>query len=87
MNRFFGMLRYSRQLLVVSILFLIEVCFVLAVGVFDVIQLVITRTNASKLSSAFIPLNITAIVVVAITLFAVSIMFVIKCIKGRNNEF
>ena len=86
MNRLFGMMRYNKQLLIVFIALVAEVCFVLSVVIFDVIQLIMISKNAVKLSTAFVPLNIVLIVVVGVSLLAVIAMFVIKIIKGKNNE-
>ena len=86
MNRLFGMMRYNKQLLIVFIAFVVEVCFVFGVVIFDIIQLIMISKNAVKLSTAFVPLNLALIVVVGVSLLAVIAMFVIKIIKGKNNE-
>ena len=87
MNRLFGMMRYNKQLLIVFISFVLEACFVFGVVVFDIIQLISTRNNAVKISPAFVPLNISLIAVVGLSLILVLAMFVIKKLKGRQNEF
>ena len=86
MNRFFGMMRYNKQLLIVTIISIIDAIFVLGVGVFDIIHVVQVTKNSASLSPVFIPINIALIVVVAISLLAILTMFVIKLIKGKNNE-
>lgn len=86
MNRFFGMMRYNKQLLVVAIVSLVDAIFVLGVGIFDIIHVVQVTKNSAKLSPAFIPINVALIVVVAVSLLAILTMFVIKIIKGKNNE-
>lgn len=86
MNRFFGMMRYNKQLLVVAIVSLVDAIFVLGVGIFDIIHVVQVTKNSAKLSPAFIPINVALIVVVAASLLAILTMFVIKIIKGKNNE-
>ena len=85
MSRFFGMMRYSKQLLIVFIAAMIEACFVLGVLGFDVVQLIITRSNAAALSPAFIPLNIALIAVIGLSVFAVATMIIIKVIKGKKK--
>lgn len=86
MNRFFGMMRYNKQLLIVTIVSIIDAIFVLGVGLFDIIHVVQVTKNSASLSPVFIPINIALIVVVAISLLAILTMFVIKLIKGKNNE-
>lgn len=86
MNRFFGMMRYNKQLLIVSIISLVDALFVFGVGVFDIIHIVQVTKNSASLSPAFIPINVALIVVVAVSLLAILTMFVIKIIKGKNNE-
>ena len=86
MNRLFGMMRYNKQLLIVFIVSLVDIFFVLTVGVFDVVQLVQISQNSAKLSPVFVPLNIALAVVVGVTLLLVVLMFVIKIIKGKKNE-
>ena len=86
MNRFFGMMRYNKQLLIVTIISIIDAIFVLGVGLFDIIHVVQVTKNSASLSPVFIPINIALIVVVAISLLAILTMFVIKLIKGKNNE-
>ena len=86
MSRFFGMMRYNKQLLIVTIVSIIDAIFVLGVGVFDIIHVVQVTKNSASLSPAFIPINIALIVVVAVSLLAILTMFVIKIIKGKNNE-
>ena len=87
MNRLFGMLRYNKQLLVVFIVFLIEICFVVGVGIFDIIQIIILNINAAQLFPVFVPLNIAMFVVVGLNLVLIITMFVIKIVKGKKNEF
>ena len=86
MSRFFGMMRYNKQLLIVTIISIIDAIFVLGVGLFDIIHVVQVTKNSASLSPVFIPINIALIVVVAISLLAILTMFVIKLIKGKNNE-
>ena len=86
MSRFFGMMRYNKQLLIVTIISIIDAIFVLGVGVFDIIQVVQVTKNSASLSPVFIPINVALIVVVAVSLLAILTMFVIKIIKGKNNE-
>lgn len=87
MNRLFGMMRYNKQLLIVFIFAIVDICFVLGVGIFDIVQLIVTNSNSAKLSPVFVPLNIALIVVVGITILLVTAMFVAKIIKGKKNEF
>lgn len=86
MSRFFGMMRYNKQLLIVTIVSIIDAIFVLGVGVFDIIHVVQVTKNSASLSPVFIPINVALIVVVAASLLAILTMFVIKIIKGKNNE-
>lgn len=86
MSRFFGMMRYNKQLLIVTIISIIDAIFVLGVGVFDIIHVVQVTKNSASLSPVFIPINVALIVVVAASLLAILTMFVIKIIKGKNNE-
>ena len=86
MSRFFGMMRYNKQLLIVTIISIIDAIFVLGVGVFDIIHVVQVAKNSATLSPVFIPINVALIVVVAVSLLAILTMFVIKIIKGKNNE-
>lgn len=86
MNRLFGMMRYNKQLLIVFIALVVETCFVLGVVIFDVVQLIMIRKNAVNLSPMFVPINLALIVVVGVSLLAVIAMFVIRIIKGKNNE-
>ena len=86
MSRFFGMMRYNKQLLVVTIVSIIDAIFVLGVGIFDIVHVIQVTKNSASLSSNFIPINIALIVVVGVSLLAVLAMFVIKLIKGKNNE-
>ena len=86
MSRFFGMMRYNKQLLIVTIVSIIDAIFVLGVGVFDIIHMVQVTKNSASLSPVFIPINVALIVVVAAGLLAILTMFVIKIIKGENNE-
>ena len=86
MNRLFGMMRYNKQLLVVFIVSLIEISFVLGIVVFDIVQLVVTNNNSAKLSPAFIPLNITLICVVGVTLLLIVSMLVIKLVNAKRRN-
>ena len=86
MNRLFGMLRYSKQLLIVFIVSIIDISFILGVAIFDIVQLVQVKNNSVSLSPSFIPMNIALIVVVGLSLILVCSMFVIKLIKGKKNE-
>ena len=86
MSRFFGMMRYNKQLLIVTIVSIIDAIFVLGVGLFDLIHVVQVTKNSASLSPVFIPINVALIVVVAVSLLAILTMFVIKIIKGKNNE-
>ncbi|MBR3885028.1 MAG: hypothetical protein IKJ33_00985 [Clostridia bacterium] len=86
MNRLFGMMRYNKQLLVVFILSIVDAVFVLGVGVFDIVQVIQVTKNAVSLSPLFVPINIALVAVVAVSLIAITVMFVIKIIKGKNNE-
>lgn len=86
MNRFFGMMRYNKQLLIVAIVSLLDAIFVLGVGIFDIIHVVQVTKNSASLSPVFVPINVALIVVVAISLLTILTMFVIKLIKGKNNE-
>jgi hypothetical protein len=80
------MIRYNKQLLIVTIISIIDAIFVLGVGVFDIIHVVQVTKNSASLSPVFIPINVALIVVVAVSLLAILTMFVIKIIKGKNNE-
>lgn len=86
MSRFFGMMRYNKQLLIVTIISIIDAIFVLGVGVFDIIHVVQVTKNSASLSPVFIPINVALIVVIAVSLLVILTMFVIKIIKGKNNE-
>ena len=87
MNRFFGMMRYSKKTLIVFVAFMAELAFVLGVAIFDMIQFILINKNSAKLSPLFVPINISLIVVVGLSLLTVISMFVIKIIKGKKNEF
>ena len=86
MNKLFGMMRYNKQLLVVFIVSVIDAIFVLGVGIFDIVQVIQISKNSASLTSAFVPINIALIVVVAVSLLTITAMFVIRLIKGKNNE-
>jgi hypothetical protein len=78
MNRFFGMMRYSKQALIVFIAFMVELAYVLGVVIFDLVQFILVKNNSAKLSPAFVPVNISLIVVINVSLFViVSIMFLL----------
>lgn len=87
MNRFFGMMRYSKKTLIVFVALMVELAFVLGVAIFDIIQFILINKNSAKLSPLFVPINISLIVVVGLSLLIVNSMFVIKIIKGKKNEF
>ena len=87
MSRFFGMMRYSRQALIVFIALMVELAFVLGVAIFDLVQFILINNNSAKLSPAFVPLNILLVVVVGLSLIMAITMFVIKIVKGKKNEF
>ena len=86
MSRFFGMMRYNKQLLIVTIIAIVDALFVLGVGIFDVVHVIQVTKNSASLSPMFIPINIALVVVVGASLLAILTMFVIKIIKGKNNE-
>lgn len=87
MNRFFGMMRYSKKTLIVFVALMVELAFVLGVAIFDMIQFILINKNSAKLSPLFVPINISLIVLVGLSLLTVISMFVIKIIKGKKNEF
>ena len=72
--------------MIVFIVAMIEVVFVLAVGIFDIVQFALVKNNSAKLSSAFVPMNIALVVVVGVSFFVVVTMFVAKIVKGKKNE-
>ena len=86
MSRFFGMMRYNKQLLIVTIIAIVDALFVLSVGIFDVVHVIQVTKNSASLSPMFVPINIALVVVVGASLLAILTMFVIKIIKGKNNE-
>ena len=86
MDRLFGMLRYSKQALIVFVAAMVEVVFVLAVGIFDIVQFVLVKNNSAKLSPAFVPMNIALAVVVGVSFLLIVAMFVTKIVKGKKNE-
>lgn len=86
MKRLFGMMRYNKQALIVFIAAMVEIAFVFAVVIFDIVQFILVKNNSAKLSPAFVSINIVLIVVVCVSLIAAATMFVIKIIKGKKNE-
>lgn len=87
MNRLFAMFRYSKKLRGVVIAFAIDLAVVLGLVVFDVVQLIEIGTNSAKLSSLFIPLNITLITICAINLIFIISLIIIKKHKEKKDEF
>lgn len=86
MNRLFAMLRYNKQLLVVFIVAVVEICFFAGVAIFDIVQIIILNKNSAMLSPVFVTINIVLIAVVCVNLLLITSMFVIKIIKGKKNE-
>lgn len=87
MNRLFGMFRYNKQLLITFIVAVIEICFVVGVGIFDVLQIIILNKNAALLSPVFVSLNIAMAISVGVCLVLIITMFIIRVVKGKRNEF
>ena len=87
MSKFFSKMRYNKQLLIAFIFGIINLCFVVAVTIFDIVQVILVLKNSVNLTELFKPLNIALIIVVCIDLLIASLMFVVKVIKGKKNEF
>ena len=54
----------------------ISLVFDIAVIVFDVVELILTRTNSAKLADAFLGLNI-ALIVVSVVITAITIVYIL----------
>ncbi len=87
MNRFFAMFRYSKKLLVISILLMFDLLLTIGLVAFDVIQLILIAKNHAMLSGLFLPLNIILIILASINLISVVAFVIIKKLKENNNEF
>lgn len=86
MRRFFAMMRYSKKLAVVSICLLVDVCLVLGLSVFDIVQLIQIRSNSAMLSPAFIPVNFILMALAVANLVALISFIIFKRKKERQDE-
>ena len=86
MRRFFAMLRYSKKLLIIAIVTLIDVLLMLGLIVFDVVQFALLKNNSAMLSAAFIPINIVLIVLAGLNLIAVIGFMIYRKRKETSNE-
>ena len=85
MNRFFAMMRYSKKLLILSICFALNLCLVLGICVFDVVQLIQISSNAVLLSSLFVPLNILLIVLLGLDIIVLIAYLVVSKFKEKKH--
>lgn len=87
MRRFFAMMRYNKKLLIVSICLLVDVCLVLGLGVFDIIQLIQINSNSAMLSPAFIPINFILIALAVANIVALISFIIFKRRKEKSDDF
>ena len=87
MAKIFARLKYNKKLLALAIIAIIDVCMVLRICVFDVVEMIVISNNSAKLSKLFLPLNIVLIVLVAVSLLTIVTFFVCRLVKERKNEF
>lgn len=87
MNRLFAMFRYSKKLLIISILLMFDLFLTIGLVAFDVIQLILITKNHAMLSVLFLPLNIILIILASINLILVVAFVIIKKLKEKSNEF
>lgn len=87
MAKIFARLKYNKKLLALAIIAIIDVCMVLGICVFDVVEMIVISNNSAKLSKLFLPLNIVLIVLVAVSLLTIVTFFVCRLVKERKNEF
>ena len=86
MRRLFAMFRYNKKLLALAICLLVDICVVLSLCIFDIVQFIQIRGNAVMLSSAFVPLNIVLIVLASLNLVGIIAYIVIKRKKEKSDE-
>ena len=86
MNRLFAMFRYSKKLLVLFICLCVDVCAIVGLCVFDIVQLVLIKNNSAMLSKAFLPLNITMIVLVCLNVAFFVTIFILKKHQEKKDE-
>lgn len=86
MRRLFAMFRYNKKLLVLAVCLLVDVCLVLSLCTFDIVQFIQIRGNAVRLSSAFVPINIVLIVLATLNLVGIIAYIVIKIKKEKADE-
>lgn len=86
MRRFFAMMRYDKRLLIVAISLIVDVVLVLALGVFDVVQLIQIRNNSAMISSAFIPVNFILIGLAIANMVALISFIIFKRRKEKLDE-
>jgi biotin transporter BioY len=86
MRKFFAMMRYSKKLLILTICIAVDICLLLGLCVFDLIQFIQISKNAVLLSPAFIPLNIVLISLAGLNIVAIIVSIVLKKIKEKSHE-
>lgn len=86
MNRFFAMLRYDKKRLWFLLAGLIDLLIILVFLTFDIIELIVISKNSVKISSAFVGINIAFIIFVALNLFALITLLIIRKIKEKRDE-
>ncbi len=86
MRKFFAMMRYSKKLLILTICMAVDICVLLGLCIFDLIQFIQISKNAVLLSPAFIPLNIVLISLAGLNIVAIIVFIVLKKIKEKSHE-
>lgn len=87
MNRLFAMLRYSKALKIILICAIIDLCFILGISIFDIVQLLLVQNNPAKLSTLFVPLNIALVVLSGLSIcLIIAGIVLIKCREKRNEQ-
>ena len=85
MNKFFGLMRYSKKLLAIAIVATINLLLIAGICVFDIIEMLIVLNNHAKISSAFLPLNILLIVLTAFSIISIIILLIFNKKRGKEN--
>lgn len=83
MNKIIYNLRHNKFLLSLLIVTIAFAVLTLSCVIFDIVQLSVTANNSTKLSVAFIPFNISVIVLDVILLICYIIYFIVK---SRSNN-
>ena len=86
MRRFFAMMRYSKKLLILTICIAVDICLLLGLCVFDLIQFIQISKNAVLLSPVFMPVNIALMSLAGLNILAIIVFIVLKKIKEKSHE-